>query len=166
MGRSFGRRVLDLLWGPDGDAELYDDGDAPMDEEEYGFPMDEEPPTRPAPPPRRWGLGKQEEVVELRPQRHPRTEVCYPHSFQDAQRLADLFKQGAQLIIDLEEVDVQQRDGLVKFLCGVVYGLDGSTRKINELTFVFAPRQHELKGDKRREPGEPANGVPRFSMPQ
>lgn len=166
MGRSLGRRVLDLLWGPDEDAELRDDGFAPADEVDYGLPMEDEPPTRPAPPPRRWGLGRQDEVVELRPPRQPRTEVCYPHSFQDAQKLADLFKQGAQLIVDLEEVDEDDRSGLVRFLCGVVYGLDGSTRKVNNLTFVFAPRQHELKGETRRAPGDSANGVPRFNLPQ
>ncbi|NUQ01323.1 MAG: cell division protein SepF [Armatimonadetes bacterium] len=166
MARSFGRKFLDFLWGPAEDE--YSDGydayghEATMDDDDL-MGMDEEPTPRAT---SRRRPGRHEEVVELRPPRQPRAEVHYPRSFEDAQALADQFKLGACLIIDLEQVDEKDRSRIVNFLCGVAYGRDGRSQRINDLTFVFAPRHFDLEAEQPRRGSATVDPgfMPRFSV--
>ncbi|MBI2300852.1 MAG: hypothetical protein HYU66_18235, partial [Armatimonadetes bacterium] len=86
MGRTWSW-VSEFLWGPenastDGTLAL-EPAPAPPDERPRRIPADEEPPGRPAPPPKRgWGLRGQEGVVELRPSQ-PRVEVKFPRNFDE-----------------------------------------------------------------------------------
>lgn len=167
MARSFGRKFLDFLWGPAEDAyadgyEMYED-DGPPDE---AFDLvEDEPPARAARRSRPSPRGT-EEIVELRPPRHPRTEVHFPRSFADAQMLADQFKSGCFLIVELEHVEEKDRAKIVHFLSGVAYGRDGISKKVNDLTFIFAPRHFEVEMDEPRQAssGSDLGFMPRFSM--
>ncbi|MBI2298394.1 MAG: cell division protein SepF, partial [Armatimonadetes bacterium] len=68
------------------------------------------------------------------------------------------------LIVDLHQLDESSRGGMVRFLCGVSYGLDGRSDRINELTYVFAPRQYDLPHvDAPRSVGE--DPLPAFALP-
>lgn len=168
MGRSIGRRVLDFLWGPeDQDDEYYEVDDGFDEAPELPAPPLEPAPTRPAPPRRRGFLGgdRDDEVVELRPARAPRAVIRYPRSFKDAQVLADVFKEGALTIVDLSQVDEKDRAGIVRFLCGVAYGLNGTSFRINDITFVFAPRQFDAQADQAPHEAGAEAVIPRFNLP-
>lgn len=165
MARSFGRKFLDFLWGPAEEpyADGYDPyGEGSMDHHD-DYDRQEEPEPRAAS--RRPGpFARQEEVVELRPPRQPRFDLTYPRSFEDAQALADRFKQGACVIVELEQVDEKDRPRIVNFLCGVAYGRDGRSQRINDLTFVFAPRHFDLEIEQmRRDVSADPGYMPRFS---
>ncbi len=166
MSRSLGRKFLDFLWGPaDDDYPAYSESEEPAPDgyDELPSPFDEEP-VRPARR-RSWSPARTpEEVLEIRPPRQPRTEVHYPKTFEDAKSLADQFKAGACLVVDLQQVDEKDRGGVVSFLYGIAYGLDGDYRRVNDLTFVFAPRHFELtsKDQQRDELGESGTRMPSF----
>lgn len=166
MNRSLGRRFLDFLWGPaDDDYPAYAEQDdaAPDAYEEPPSPFEEEP-VRPSRR-RGWSPARTpEEVVEIRPPRQPRAEVHYPKTFDDAKSLADQFKAGACLVVDLQQVDEKDRGGIVSFLYGIAYGLDGDYRRVNDLTFVFAPRHFELTSKEQQQTGlgERGSRMPSF----
>ena len=170
MGRSLGRKFLDFLWGPaDEDYPPYGEYDEPVVDgyEEPPSPFEDEP----RPPRRRaWSAPARtpDEVVEIRPPRHPRAEVHYPRSFEDAKNLADQYKAGACLVVDLQQVDEKDRAGIVHFLYGLSYGLDGTQERVNDLTFIFAPRFFELASDSRAHQGlgETGTKMPTFSRTQ
>ncbi len=115
-------------------------------------------------------MSREADVVEMRPTQ-PTTSVLYPRSFDDAQALADQFKHGTFLILDLEKVEEKDRARLVHFLCGVAYGCDGKSHRINELTFAFAPRSHALDTEQIHNEARSATEsrgqfeLPRFSLP-
>jgi cell division inhibitor SepF len=115
-------------------------------------------------------MSREADVVEMRPSQ-PTTSVLYPRSFDDAQGLADQFKRGTFLILDLEKVEEKDRARLVHFLCGVAYGCDGKSHRINELTFAFAPRSHALDTESSTADARHATEtrgqfeLPRFSLP-
>lgn len=147
MARSFGRKVMDFLWGPvDEDyPETYGEYDGEP-EYEPDEPADEQPAPRSA---RRGMFGRGSgEVVEMQPCRSPRIEMRYPRSFKEVEQLADVVKQGACLMIDIEQVEDKDRSRLVNFLFGVAYGRDGHARRLNDMTFVFAPRHFDVEADK------------------
>jgi cell division inhibitor SepF len=165
MARSF---LKNLLWGPvDDEYEMdgrYDD--VPPMPPAYEPEPTEDETTTPRPPRRGRTFGRSDDVVELRAPSRPLTEIHYPRSFDDAQGLADLYKQGALLIVDLEQVDEKDRARLVHFLCGVAYGRDGRSERVNDLTFVFAPRHFELETEGRgREPMDGDYPLPRYRVP-
>jgi cell division inhibitor SepF len=151
-------------------------GDIPEGEEQtqamYGSPEPEPAPApgEPAPPPARSGLFRprpgREDVVELPTSGRPTTLIEYPTSFDDAQGLADQFKAGALLILDLEKVDEKDRPRLVHFLCGVTYGCNGKSHRINELTFAFAPRQFDMDSAGTRPGLSSAFDLPRYTLPE
>lgn len=169
MGRSLGRKFLDFLWGPADDdyppyAGEYGDYEEPAPDgyEELPSPFDEEP-ARPARR-RSWAPARSaEEVVEIRPPRQPRAEVHYPKTFENAKSLADQFKAGSCLVVDLQQVDEKDRGGIVSFLYGIAYGLDGDYKRVNDLTFVFAPRHFDLSS--KEQPQESLSGEAGTRMP-
>lgn len=165
MARTLGSRLMNILWGPveeDDGMDYRDD----RRELEDGPPPLPEPDPLPPNPTRRSRLSRREDnVVELSATR-PQTEVRYPRTFEDAQELADILKRRAQLIVELEHVDEKDRTRLVHFLYGVAYGLDGKSHRINELTFVFAPRHFELETESPRRTVNDPGFVPRFSPPR
>ena len=105
-------------------------------------------------------------VDELPTARRLTTGIHYPRSFADAQTLADLFKAGTLLVCDLQHVDEKDRPRLVNFLYGVTYGCDGKSERVNELTFLFAPRQFEVTAEKPSGADRMSSDVPRYSFPE
>lgn len=173
MARSFAKGIVDLLWGSMDEPEpVYESRKMGGSARPVAEPEPEPEPLddRPAPKQSFWRPRPQgrlsegpSEVVELRANSRPTTEIHYPRSFDDSQALADQFKKGSLLIVDLEQVEEKERSGLVKFLCGVAYGCDGQSHRINELTFTFAPRVFSLEAEtpKRDHRGSDYS-VPRF----
>ncbi|HAZ62469.1 MAG TPA: hypothetical protein DCZ72_02490 [Armatimonadetes bacterium] len=172
------RRIADWFMGHGADDEYVDDFEfETRTYDSRGVPTYDEPEPLPddAPQPRSGGLfgrgraSREGEVVEMRPTQ-PMTSILYPRSWKDAQNLADQFKSGTFLILDLSRVEDKDRARLVNFLCGVAYGCDGKSQRINDLTFAFAPRSHALHAGQNNDystSDDTGSGVdvPRFSAP-
>ncbi len=165
MSRSLGRRILDFLWGP---AE-YDEDYAGEDEADVGRETPDPYATpSPEPPPRAWHTRgsappRTEDVTELRPPRQPRATVRFPRQFKDAMALAEQYKQGACLIVDLSQVQEKDKEPIVNFLSGVAFGRDGHSEKVNNQTFIFAPRHFDLQREDPHAAADPGY-VPRFTV--
>ncbi len=73
-----------------------------------------------------------------------------PTSFNDAQEIADIFKRGQPVIVNLEGADRDLRRRLIDFTSGVCYGLTGSMERVAGDVYLITPADVEVPPDERR----------------
>lgn len=73
-----------------------------------------------------------------------------PQSFGDAKVIADDFKRGTPVIMQLADVDRDLARRLIDFASGVCYSLGGSMEKLATNVFMLVPKGAEVSADERR----------------
>ena len=78
-----------------------------------------------------------------------RVHLVSPRSFNDAQDVADKFKDSIPVIINLQgsETDLSKR--LIDFSSGLTYALDGGMQRIADKVFMLTPRNVEISAEER-----------------
>ena len=78
-----------------------------------------------------------------------RVHLVIPKSFNDAQDVADKFKDAIPVIINLQgsEMDLSKR--LIDFASGLTYALDGGMQRIADKVFLLTPRNVEVSAEER-----------------
>ena len=78
-----------------------------------------------------------------------RVHLVVPKSFNDAQDIADKFKDAIPVIINLQgsENDLSKR--LIDFASGLTYALDGGMQRIADKVFLLTPRNVEVSAEER-----------------
>ena len=78
-----------------------------------------------------------------------RVHLVIPKSFNDAQDVADKFKDSIPVIINLQgsETDLSKR--LIDFASGLTYALDGGMQRIADKVFMLTPRNVEISAEER-----------------
>jgi cell division inhibitor SepF len=81
--------------------------------------------------------------------RDVRVHLVIPKSFNDAQDVADKFKDSIPVIINLQgsESDLSKR--LIDFASGLTYALDGGMQRIADKVFLLTPRNVEVSAEER-----------------
>ena len=62
-----------------------------------------------------------------------------PRRFDQAQEVADRFKEGNPVIMNLEGADREVARRLIDFASGLCYGLDGSMEKVANGVYLLKP---------------------------
>jgi cell division inhibitor SepF len=91
-------------------------------------------------------------VRNLEPVRSPgtsRVHLILPRSFNDAQQVADRFKVGVPVILNLQSADSELSKRLIDFASGLTYALDGGMQRIADKVFLLTPRDVELSAEDR-----------------
>jgi cell division inhibitor SepF len=101
------------------------------------------PPQREAAPPRRL------RGVESIASPNVKVHLVLPRSFNDAQQIADRFKDGVPVIINLQQSDQDLSKRLIDFASGLTYALDGGMQRIADKVFLLTPRNVELSAEER-----------------
>ncbi|MBV8257879.1 MAG: cell division protein SepF [Actinobacteria bacterium] len=78
-----------------------------------------------------------------------RVHLIVPRSFNDAQQLADRFKDGVPVILNLQSADQELSKRLIDFASGLTYALDGGMQRIADKVFLLTPRNVELSAEDR-----------------
>ena len=78
----------------------------------------------------------------------PRTVI--PESFADAKTVADEFKRGIPVVLNLQSHDRELARRLIDFASGICYALDGSMEKIASQVFLLVPDGAEVTDEDRR----------------
>ncbi|HEY4451453.1 MAG TPA: cell division protein SepF [Solirubrobacteraceae bacterium] len=75
--------------------------------------------------------------------------LVVPKSFNDAQQIADKFKDSIPVILNLQgsETDLSKR--LIDFASGLTYALDGGMQRIADKVFMLTPRNVEISAEER-----------------
>jgi cell division inhibitor SepF len=76
-----------------------------------------------------------------------RVHLVSPHSFNDAQEVADRFKQGVPVILNLQTTEGELAKRLIDFASGLTYALDGGMQKIADKTFLLTPHNVEVSAE-------------------
>jgi cell division inhibitor SepF len=78
-----------------------------------------------------------------------RVHLILPRSFNDAQQVADRFKIGVPVILNLQSADAELSKRLIDFASGLTYALDGGMQRIADKVFLLTPRDVELSAEDR-----------------
>ncbi len=75
--------------------------------------------------------------------------LVLPKSFNDAQQMADRFKDATPVILNLQGVEADLSRRLIDFASGLTYALDGGMQRIADKVFMLTPRNVELSAEQR-----------------
>jgi cell division inhibitor SepF len=78
-----------------------------------------------------------------------RVHLVTPNSFNDAQEVADRFKQGVPVILNLQTTEGELAKRLIDFASGLTYALDGGMQKVADKTFLLTPRNVEVSAEEK-----------------
>lgn len=73
-----------------------------------------------------------------------RIHTVEPRAFGEAQSIADKFKAGQPVIMNLTGTDAELSKRLLDFASGLTYGLDGGLQKVSDKVFMLTPRNVDL----------------------
>jgi len=75
--------------------------------------------------------------------------LVIPKSFNDAQQVADQFKDAVPVILNLQGTDTELSKRLIDFASGLTYALDGGMQRIADKVFLLTPRNVEVSAEER-----------------
>src|SRR5262249_48953512 len=103
--------------------------------------------------------GSRATVVEHAPRRRPhleavpnptaRAQLVIPRSFNDAQQIADKFKEAIPVILNLQSTDQELSKRLIDFTSGLTYALNGGMQRVADKVFLLTPRNVEVSAEER-----------------
>jgi cell division inhibitor SepF len=80
-----------------------------------------------------------------------RVHLVIPKSFNDAQQVADKFKQSIPVVLNLQSSDTDLAKRLIDFASGLTYALDGGMQRIAQKVFMLTPRNVQISAEERAE---------------
>jgi cell division inhibitor SepF len=75
--------------------------------------------------------------------------LVVPRSFNDAQQIADKFKDAIPVILNLQGADPELSKRLIDFTSGLTYALDGGMQRVADKVFLLTPRNVEVSAEER-----------------
>jgi cell division inhibitor SepF len=87
--------------------------------------------------------------LEAAPTPSVRVHLVIPRSFNDAQQIADKFKDGVPVILNLQTTDQELSKRLIDFSSGLTYALNGGMQRVADKVFLLTPRNVEVSAEER-----------------
>jgi cell division inhibitor SepF len=78
-----------------------------------------------------------------------KVHLVVPRSFNDAQSIADKFKDATPVIVNLQGADPELSKRLIDFSSGLTYALGGSMQRVADKVFLLTPRNVEVSAEER-----------------
>lgn len=78
-----------------------------------------------------------------------RVHFVAPKNFNDAQDVADKFKDAIPVILNLQGADSDLSKRLIDFSSGLTYALDGGMQRVADKVFLLTPRNVEVSAEER-----------------
>ncbi len=75
--------------------------------------------------------------------------LVVPRDFNDAQQIADKFKSGVPVILNLQNADHALSKRLIDFTSGLTYAMDGLIQCVADKVFLLTPRNVEVSAEER-----------------
>ena len=80
-----------------------------------------------------------------------RVHLVIPKSFNDAQQVADKFKQAIPVVLNLQGTENDLAKRLIDFASGLTYALDGGMQRIAHKVFMLTPRNVQISAEEKAE---------------
>jgi len=83
---------------------------------------------------------------------HPQVKVhlVMPKNFNDAQVVADKYKNDIPVILNLQASETDLAKRLIDFASGLTYALDGGMQRVADKVFLLTPRNVEVSAEERQ----------------
>jgi cell division inhibitor SepF len=78
-----------------------------------------------------------------------KVHLVVPRSFNDAQAIADRFKDSTPVILNLQGADTELSKRLIDFSSGLTYALNGGMQRIADKVFLLTPQNVEVSAEER-----------------
>jgi cell division inhibitor SepF len=78
-----------------------------------------------------------------------RVHLVVPRGFNDAQSLADRFKAGIPVILNLQGADAELSKRLMDFASGLTYALGGGMQRVADKVFLLTPQNVQVSAEER-----------------
>jgi cell division inhibitor SepF len=75
--------------------------------------------------------------------------LVVPKNFNDAQQIADRYKDDVPVILNLQQSDPDLSKRLIDFSSGLTYALDGGMQRIADKVFLLTPRNVDVSAEER-----------------
>ena len=75
--------------------------------------------------------------------------LVVPRSFNDAQQIADKYKDSIPVILNLQGADQELSKRLIDFTSGLTYALDGGMQRVADKVFLLTPRNVQVSAEER-----------------
>jgi cell division inhibitor SepF len=102
------------------------------------------------PPPVRVQRPAASTSVRTVPSSGARPHTVRPRRFDQAQEVADRFKEGQPVIVNLQDVERDLERRLIDFCSGICYGLDGKMEKVANGVYLLTPANASVSAEDRR----------------
>jgi len=79
-----------------------------------------------------------------------KVHISEPKTFAEAQSIADRFKSGTPVIMNLTMTQPDLSKRLIDFASGLTYGLDGGMQKVSDKVFMLTPANVDVSAEDRR----------------
>ncbi len=79
-----------------------------------------------------------------------KVHLIIPRSFNDAQAIADKYKNDIPVILNLQQSDTELAKRLIDFASGLTYALDGGMQRVADKVFLLTPRNVEVSAEERQ----------------
>lgn len=85
------------------------------------------------------------------PQAPPRqVHVVEPRRYDEVQDLADRFKSGVPIIVNMKMTDERSSAKILQFASGLAYGLNGRIQRVGDGVFLLTPFNMDVSADEKR----------------
>lgn len=78
-----------------------------------------------------------------------RIETIHPHTYNDARRIGEFYREGVPVIMNLSELEDPDAKRIIDFAAGLVFGMRGSIERITNKVFLLSPANVDV-GDVAR----------------
>lgn len=78
-----------------------------------------------------------------------RITTIHPHTYNDARRIGEEFREGVPVIMNLTEMDDTDAKRIVDFAAGLVFGLHGTIERVTNKVFLLSPANVEVGAEAR-----------------
>jgi cell division inhibitor SepF len=86
----------------------------------------------------------------LSPPANQKVHVAAPSEFADAQEIADRFRSGQPVIVNLGNAYRELAHRMIDFCSGVAYALGGTMDKVADKVFLMTPSNVEVSAEEKR----------------
>lgn len=76
-------------------------------------------------------------------------QIVEPRAYAEAQAIADKFKMGVPVIMNLTMTDADLAKRLIDFASGLTYGLNGGLQKVSDKVFMLTPANMDVSDAQR-----------------
>jgi cell division inhibitor SepF len=79
-----------------------------------------------------------------------KVHLVMPKNFNDAQVIADKYKNDIPVILNLQTSETELAKRLIDFASGLTYALDGGMQRVADKVFLLTPRNVEVSAEERQ----------------